>query len=95
MRLHWGDLCKKGYKTLTVFAILGVIGFVGTLIGRMWFHMFPPPEHSPQWIALYFAVIVFTILFMKGVVGHFVYVYIHKEECLKHQTKENGAIVSR
>jgi uncharacterized BrkB/YihY/UPF0761 family membrane protein len=81
MRLHWGDLCQKGYKTLTVFAILGVIGFLGTFIGRIWLHVFSPQEHTPQWIALYFGVIVFTILFLKGVIGHFVYIYIHKEEC--------------
>jgi len=95
MRLHWGDLCKKGYKTLTVFAILGVIGFIGTLIGRMWLHMFPPPEHSPQWIALYFAVIVFTILFMKGVVGHFVYIFIHREECEKKKQQTGGNLTTQ
>lgn len=85
MKLHWGDLCKKGYKTWTLFAVLGIIGFIGTLIGRIWLHGFPPPEHSPQWVALYFAVIFFTILFLKGAVGHFVYVFIHKEECLKQK----------
>ncbi len=85
MKLHWGDLCKKGYKTWTLFAVLGIIGFIGTLIGRIWLHGFPPPEHSPQWVALYFAVIFFTILFLKGVIGHFVYVFIHKEECLKQK----------
>ena len=83
MKLHWGDICKKGYKTWTFFAILGIIGFVGALITRIWFHMFTPPEHSPQWIALFFAVIIFTILFLKGVIGHFVYIFIHKEECQK------------
>ena len=88
MRLHWGDICKKGYKTWTLFSFLGIIGFIGTFIGRMWFHMFPPPEHSPQWVALYFAVIFFTILFMKGVIGHFVYIYIHKEECIKKTNNE-------
>ena len=83
MRLHWGDLCQRGYKTWTIFAILGIIGFFGTLIGRAWLHGFPPKEHTPQWIALYFGVIVFTILFLKGVIGHFVYIFIHKDECKK------------
>ncbi|NPA14880.1 MAG: hypothetical protein GXN97_06835 [Aquificae bacterium] len=88
MKLHRGDICKTGYKTWTLFALLGIIGFLGTLIGRMWLHGFPPPEHSPQWVALYFATIVFTILFMKGVVGHFVYIYIHKEECLNNDQQK-------
>jgi fatty acid desaturase len=88
MKLHRGDICKKGYKTPTLFALIGFIGFVGTLITRAWFHGFPPKEHTPLWIALFFAVIVFTILFLKGVIGHFVYIYIHKEECLKKSSED-------
>ncbi|NPB05297.1 MAG: hypothetical protein GXO08_02840 [Aquificae bacterium] len=88
MKLHWGDLCKRGYKTWTVFAVLGIIGFFGTLITRAWFHGAPPEEHSPAWIALYFAVIAFTILFIKGVIGHFVYVFIHREECFKKESTD-------
>ena len=83
MRLHFGDLCEKGYKTPTVFTIMAIVGFLGTFIGRMWFHVFTPKEHSPLWIAVFFGTIVFTILFIKGVIGHFVYIYIHKEECQK------------
>ncbi len=85
MKLHWGNLCEKGYKTWTVFAVMAIIGFIGTLVGRIWFHMFPPKEHTPEWVALFFGVIVMTILFMKGLIGHFVYIYIHREECIKEK----------
>ena len=67
---------------------MGIVGFLGTLIGRMWLHMFPPPEHSPQWIALYFGVILMTILFLKGLIGHYVYIFLHKEECYKRNNPE-------
>jgi fatty acid desaturase len=88
LKLHSGDICKQGYKTKTVFIYLAVIGFIGTLITRAWFHGFPPKEHSPQWVALFFSVIIFTILFLKGLIGHFVYLYIHKEEC-ERNSKNN------